>query len=463
MQPTSLHPYLVSSPLRAIVNSSSLLMPAIFMLLLFDVLESSLIASHSDNSLSLFGYFLPLVISMNAIAIAIAVRSNIILVKEQQHQKSFIPTLFIFTLFVTSVLLVTLYFGQDYYSALVNLNAWLSQFNKGELAHYQSEIAIFYEYKIASFLPLVLVWQSSSVMRALGRCHLSAIYLLAWMASKTLLLLLIIDSKSLTLISDLAQLHFVVDSCFALFAMLIFIVYKRIDFKIICLKTLFKDKRLSLLLTLQQLAPALSLFILTIFLSRIGTEYVGAFAIIFRLEMLLLVLPMAFTAALPAVIGINYWAKQIKRCKTLINHVLISLVVIQSLIGILLLVFKSDVLFFLCPDCEQKRVILNYLSYVPFTYFFLAIALLAPSCLNAIGYVSDAIKVIVIHRLVLVPLLGLGGVYFAGSQGLFIGLSLAHGFVGFYVLYKYKKQESIGLREQHKKGITAIKQGSAIN
>lgn len=463
MQPTSLHPYLVSSPWRAIVNSSSLLMPAIFMLLLFDVLESSLIASHSDNSLSLFGYFLPLVISMNAVAIAIAVRSNMILVKEQQHQKSFIPTLFIFTLFVTSVLLVTLYFGQDYYSELVNLNAWLSQFNKGELAHYQSEIALFYEYKIASFLPLVLVWQSSSVMRALGWCHFSAMYLLAWMASKTLLLLIIIDNQSPTLISDLAQLHFVVDSCFALVALLIFIVYKRIDFKIICLKTLFSDKRLSLLLTLQQLAPALSLFILTIFISRIGTEYVGAFAIIFRLEMLLLVLPMVFTAALPAVIGINYWAKQVKRCKKIISHVLISLVVIQSLIGILLMVFKSDVLFFLCPDCEQKRVILNYLSYVPFTYIFLAIALLAPSCLNAIGYVFDASKVIVIHRLVLVPLLGLSGVYFAGSQGLFIGLSLAHAFVGLYVLYRYKKQENIGLREHNQNDIRAIKQGSAIN
>lgn len=463
MQPTSLHPYLISSPWRAIVNSSSLLMPAIFMLLFFDVLESGLIASHSDNSLSLFGYFLPLVISMNAIAIAISVRSNMILVKEQHHQKSFIPTLFIFTLFVTSVLLLTLYFGQDYYNKLVNLSAWLSQFNKGELAHYQSEIALFYEYKIASFLPLVLVWQSSSMLRALGWCHLSAMYLLGWMASKTLLLLLIINSQSPTLFSDLAQLHFIVDSCFALIAMLIFIVYKRIDFKIICLKTLFSDKRLSLLLTLQQLAPAISLFILTIFMSRIGTEYIGAFAIVFRLEMLLLALPMVFTASVPALVGINYWAKQITRCKQIISHVLISLLLVQSLISILLLIFKSDVLFFLCPDCEQKRVILNYLNYVPLTYFFLAVALLAPSCLNAIGCVFDASKVIVIHRLVLLPLLGLGGVYFAGSQGLFIGLSLAHAFIGLYVLYRYKKQVNIRLREQDQSNNAAIKQGPAIN
>ena len=191
MQQANHHPFLVNSPWRAIVNSSSLLMPAIFMLLLFDVLESSLIATHSDNSLSLFGYFLPLVISMNAVAIAIAVRSNMILVKEQHHQKSFIPTLFIFTFCVTSVLLLLMYFFKDSYSELVNLNNWLLQFNQAELAHYQSEIALFYEYKIASFLPLVLVWQSSSMMRALGWCHFSAMYLLAWMTSKTLLLLLV--------------------------------------------------------------------------------------------------------------------------------------------------------------------------------------------------------------------------------------------------------------------------------
>jgi hypothetical protein len=463
MQQANHHPFLVNSPWRAIVNSSSLLMPAIFMLLLFDVLESSLIATHSDNSLSLFGYFLPLVISMNAVAIAIAVRSNMILVKEQHHQNSFIPTLFIFTFCVTSVLLLLMYFFKDSYSELVNLNNWLLQFNQAELAHYQSEIALFYEYKIASFLPLVLVWQSSSMMRALGWCHFSAMYLLAWMTSKTLLMLLVINSQSLTLISDLAQLHFVVDSCFALLAMAIFIVYKRIDFKVICLKTLFSDKRISLLLTLQQLAPALSLFILTIFMSRIGTEYIGAFAIVFRLEMLLLALPMVFTASIPALVGINYWAKQITRCKQIISHVLISLLLVQSLISILLLIFKSDVLFFLCPDCEQKRVILNYLNYVPLTYFFLAVALLAPSCLNAIGCVQEASKVIIIHRLVSVPLLGLGGVYFAGSQGLFIGLSLAHAFIGLYVLYRYKKQVNIRLRAHDQGTNAAIKQGPAIN
>ena len=109
MQKQNSHWYLSTSPVSVVLRSSWLLFPAIVTLLAFDVIESSIIAAHGDNSLTLLGFLLPIITLLSAIALAIAVRTNMVLVKEQQDQLSHIPSLLALSLLVGSFLMLLLY------------------------------------------------------------------------------------------------------------------------------------------------------------------------------------------------------------------------------------------------------------------------------------------------------------------------------------------------------------------
>ena len=112
MQNDSQHWYLNSSPLKLITHTSWLLFAAIFALLMYEVVESSIIAKHGDNYLALFGFILPLTTFLSATAIAVAIRSNMVLVKSHQSQAYYITSLLLWAGLTAVVIGVIFYFSK---------------------------------------------------------------------------------------------------------------------------------------------------------------------------------------------------------------------------------------------------------------------------------------------------------------------------------------------------------------
>ncbi len=426
MEKNRTHWYLTQSTGQLIYNSSWLLFPAIFVLFIYDVVETSLIASHSELYLTAFGYAVPLTTLLSAIAIAIAVRSNAVLVKQPTAFKQHIVTLVIFSVFVSAMLGGVLLIAKSLYLDFLGFESYLSSLNALEQAHISHNVNEYLGFKLTSLIALVIVWQISSVLRVLGFCKLSALYLLTWALTKIAALWFGVQQNSLYLLADIGQVHFFVDWIYALIGLVgMFVSYKlpllKLDFS-----GIFKDKRTAIVLILQQLIPAISLTLITAIASRFDSGYVGAFAILFRMETLLLVLPMVFTASIPAVLGINYWAGKMSRCRSLLLTVVSVVVVLQSVISLSLVFFKEPIISLLCADCSQAKIISQYFSYVSWVYFALGCALIYPSCLNAIGRSTQALAFLFYHRLVVVPICTFFGLMFWQTSGFIGAIVIAH-------------------------------------
>lgn len=439
MQKDRHHWYLNASPFKLITQTSWLLFAAIFALLAYEVVESSIIAKHGDNSLALFGFVLPLTTFLSATAIAISIRSNMVLVKSHQSQEHYITSLMLWAGLAAIFISVLFYFFKVTLLSLLGFDVWLSQFSAHEQANYQSHITAYINFKIYALIALFFIWQISAILRTLG-CHKrSATLMLGWMLFKLFILVKVIDPKSVELITQLGQLHFITDTSFALLGMLLLAQKNAFCFKTIKLDIIFKDKKVSVMLMLQQLIPPLSLAFLMALVARVDESHLGVFSLVFRLEPLLLLLPMVLTASLPASVGLNFWSGNKHCCYQVLKLSFIFIAVFQLIIAVLLNIYMSELIQTLCPDCEQVKMIKNYLALLPFSYMALGMVILYPSCLNAIGRPKQALITLLFHRVVLIPMFVLLA-FFSGQQNnIYFALFFAHIAAGLFVFMHFKK------------------------
>jgi len=439
MQNDSQHWYLNSSPLKLITHTSWLLFAAIFALLMYEVVESSIIAKHGDNSLALFGFILPLTTFLSATAIAVAIRSNMVLVKSHQSQAYYITSLLLWAGLTAVVIGVIFYFSKTAFLSLLGFDVWLAQFSAQEQSLYQTQINAFLDFKIYSLIALFFIWQISTILRTLGFHKRSAALLLSWMLFKLFILVQVIDPQSSKLIMNLGQLHFGSDMLFALFGIILLSQKSQFCFKTLKLDIIFKDKKTSAILMLQQLIPPLSLAFLMALVARVDESHVAVFSLVFRLEPLLLLLPMVLTASLPASVGLNFWSGNKQCCYQVLKLSFIFITVFQLLIAILLNVYLAELIKVLCPTCEQVKMIKNYLTILPFSYIALGMAVLYPSCLNAIGRPKQALFTLVFHRIILIPVFVLLAFITGQQNNLYYALFFAHIAAGLYVFLHFKK------------------------
>ena len=247
MQKDGYHWYLNASPLKLITHTSWLLFAAIFALLAYEVVESSIIAKHGDNSLALFGFILPLTTFLSATAIAISIRSNMVLVKSHQSQGHYITSLMLWAGLAAILISALFYFSKGALLSLLGFDIWLSQFSIQEQEIYQLHITSYLNFKIYALIALFFIWQISAILRTLG-CHKrSATLMLGWMLFKLFILVKVIDPKSVGLITQLGQLHFITDISFALLGMLLLaqknaLCFKTIRVRLIIIIKLMKEK-----------------------------------------------------------------------------------------------------------------------------------------------------------------------------------------------------------------------------
>ena len=97
-----------------------------------------------------------------------------------------------------------------------------------------------------------------------------------------------------------------------------------------------QPKLAGILVISQQLVTPLSLAILTTIAASYSHTYVAAFALIFKLEAIILLIPMVLTTSMPAIIGFNYWSGHHARVKQSYKYMFAVVIFAQLLIAVIL-------------------------------------------------------------------------------------------------------------------------------
>jgi len=184
----------------------------------------------------------------------------------------------------------------------------------------------------------------------------------------------------------------------------------------------------------------LSMAILTMIAANMGYSYVAAFALLFRLEAIFLLIPMVLTTSLPAIIGTNFWSGHIERVKQAYLLVFGLVMIAQVSIAGLLLLNSDFIASFICPQDEVVLHLKAYLFWVPWGYMGAGCAIVYQSCLNAEGKSVQASLVGIMHRLLFLLSFTLIGTWIATEQSFYQGIMLGHLAGGLFVFYLFYKK-----------------------
>ncbi|TLX46247.1 hypothetical protein C1E24_14570 [Pseudoalteromonas phenolica] len=426
--------YLSASPWQLLRKTTAILLPAICILLAYDLAESSVIANTNEQLLQLYGYAQPLLVTLMAFAVALSVRTNMAMVQLVEQKNKGLFAHIRFGVFVSVAVSIFLLLTLDEILALFGLAEWLSTLSDVQSVEFTSEIMSFLTVRISTLFALVIIWQVSSALRALNDCWYSALYLLLWMMCKSIGLLVLAQHSELHLLSSLAQLHAFVDVLFA--AIGLSLVFMRHKSSLFTSSKSVNGNLDTILIICQQLIPACSLALLTYIASQSDTAFIAVFALTFKIEALALLIPMVLTASLPAIVGVNYWSNNKKRAVSILKSAFYLIIAMQCVIAALLYLFQSQLFAGICPDCQQITLLKYFIQFLPISYAGLGMVMVYVSCLNAMGKSKQAMVFLAFHRLLLIPILAVLGLNLLGNMGLFIGLAVSHFIMGGFVFYQ---------------------------
>lgn len=446
--------YLNASPWQLLKKTTLILLPAIFMLLAFDLVESSVIANNSEHLLQLYGYAQPLLILIAAFAVAIAVRTNMHIVRLVKSERKGLLFHLLFGLGASVLLTLCLMLCMEPVLNLLGLGDWLLNTTSKQARIEQQQVTLMLQARIAGIFALVWIWQISSALRAMNDCHCSAIYLFTWMSCKLAALLWLSGSLTDDILPSLGNLHFMLDGLFALVGGVLLLLRHKSAWGMAKSRSSMSSE--TLLVIMQQLIPACSLAILTYIAAQYSSAFIGIFTLTFKIEALTSLIPMVLTASLPALVGINFWADKKARVWTLLRSAFHGIVVIQFLLAAALLTFESSLFTWLCPDCEQRQLLAYFMLFLPISYIGSGIAMVYTSCLNAMGKSMQATVLLCAHRLVLIPLGAILGLNMIGLEGLFVGLAFANMLAGLSAYLHANKQFGARYEREQKASVIVM-------
>lgn len=441
----------LTTPIRTLIWQNSMPMfTAIFLLLAYDIFESSLLALGSGSSLIAFGFTLPITSAMTAMVIALSIRSNNKLIYYACDNKELIPrsitSSFIQTFCILIPLSFLLCFFIDDLLLLLGSNNFLLDAGSNPKSSYFSEQTNYLTIRVMSWLFLALIWQVNAMLRALCKANLASNLMISWLVVKALLAAVFLVPNSpfyYAGLQGIALIHLLSDATFALAS--IYFLNKTQPFIDIDM-TLFKEafnmpKTPLLLVQAQQMVMPLSMAVITIIVAQVDTSLVAAFAFIFRLEVILMLLPMVLTTSMPAIIGCNHWAGNFSRVKEAYKFIFISIILLQLVIALIINGNYPIFSMWLCPKEEIAHYLNSYFIWVPFGYIGAGCCIVLQSCLNAKGKTIQATFIGIFYRFVLVIGMLLLSTKFFGEQYLFQALFVANlaSIITLVVLIKPKK------------------------
>jgi len=417
---------------------------AILALFAYDLLESSLVALSGAHSLASLGYTLPITAAMTALSIGISIKSNNQVVKHACLAPEKLANIIINLIASAAVAiflfsLIAMFTGNSLLSMLGNnalsivTDPW---FEQDVVTQQNNYMAIRY----VTWIFLMLVWQGNAILRALGQVRTASIIMISWLAVKALIAIILLTPESTWYqggIIGLGYTHAISDSLFALISLLAIASKIKPETSVIT-KESFQLRIPSadtFIIMFQQIITPLSMAVLTVIAAKMGNSYVAAFALIFRLEALLLLMPMVLTTSLPTIIGTNFWSGHHDRVKQAYIIVFAAITAFQLILA-LTLCFNNDFFAtFICPQDGVINHIKDYLIWVPWGYFGAGCVIVYQSCLNAEGKALKAATVAFTHRILLLLPLTLLGVVINEKSSFFQGIMLGHMLAGFYVFY----------------------------
>ena len=322
---------------------------AILALLAYDLLEASLLAQNSTEILTSLGFTVPITTAMTALAIGTSIRCNNKVVKfaciaNAKLNETITSSLVISAIIILSFSFLALIFGDDLLTLLGN-NRWQGHTDSTQTSTTLKQQSTYMTVRYIGWFFLALIWQVNSILRALGMTKLASAIMLSWLGFKGILVVVLSLPESDYYQIGLVGITYTHGVSDLLFACISFYFLKRTTKitlpKIAHIKqALNARKRDSFLVMTQQLITPISMAVLTVIAASIDYSYVAAFALLFRMEALFLLLPMVLTTSMPAIIGTNYWSGHFARVKQAYVYIF-SFIIITQLMLAAFLFFNS--------------------------------------------------------------------------------------------------------------------------
>ncbi len=450
-------------------NSQPMLM-AILLLLTYELLESGLIALGSAATLTAFGFTVPITAAMTAFAVGTSIRCNNKVIKSACLEKELLANkisnalvLSGITIVIMSVLTFTF---SDFLLQVLGNNNWLMSDENSITPALITAQSNYIDYRFMSWFFLGAVWQINGILRALNFTQLASNLMMCWVIIKGALAVILLLPNSPFYLDSLISLSIVHASSDIFISLIgLYLLNKKVELKwpsLTDLKIQCKQpKAAGFLVIAQQLVTPISLALLTMIAANYSPTYVAAFALIFKLEAVILLIPMALTTSMPAIIGFNYWSGRYQRVNQAYKLMFTAIITAQCFIAIILSYGLDFWANSLCPHDNVAIHLKHFLTWLPWGYIGAGCVIVYQSTLNAKDQVLKATALGIFHRFILlIPLAYLG--FSTSEYSLYPSLMLAHLIAGLVVIYAFdKSNKQVSNNEQYtsflhcKKGIEA--------
>lgn len=432
--------WLVEAPInKVLLRMTSPMVAAIFLLFAYDVLESQLLSNISLEALTALGFTVPVTTAMAAFAIAMTIATNTAVTKALSQNKDRAPHVIINSIVLAIILslifaLIGFLLNDPIFKFLGIDYAMLpDSFHLGPRPKLLPLIESYMHWRYLGWVFLVLIWQVNSLLRAVGLIVHASVLFIVWMLSKVAIALFLFNQTMLPEASPLesaALVHLFGDGIFAVVSLLL--LFKKLNLRsygsvtIEPLRTFRKLSVVGLPATIQQILTPLSITLLTVMVVSYGQIYVAVLGIIFRLEVLLLLVPMVLTTSLPSIVGVNWWSGHAARVEAFLFQSKMSILICQLLIATLLFFGGGFVASWFSSGQHIQYSIETYLAIVPIGFIGAGVTIITQSCFNATGHYIRASVLSLTHRIVLKLGCCYIGITFNGIEGLFVGILAAH-------------------------------------
>lgn len=431
---------MINTPVSGLLWKMTLpLIPAMILLLTYDVLETYVISSSGTETLAVLAFSAPITTGMLAIAIAISICTNNWICHTLSNDiskaqfNSITAIIFGAGIAIVATLLLLGTCHQLFIWLGVNYAALPESFHMGPKPNLEPLVNEYAGLRLLGWVFLILNWQINGILRSAGLIKRASALLALWMVCKIVGLFYIgslSQNDSLTVLKGLAELHIFVDGGFTLISLICLCHSLQIKqlptFEHILQQIRAPFNNSHITITLQQSLMPISIGLLTALISKFSAADVALLGIVFRIEMLALLLPMAFTASLPGIIASNWWSGQVVRVKKIIQQAFISICLMQLLIAVPLFLFSSEIVTWFTADPYMQNNFREYLTWVPISFVGVGCTMVAISCFNAIGWTNDATVIGIIHRILLTIAFATVGAEIANIAGIFAGIAIAN-------------------------------------
>lgn len=189
---------------------------------------------------------------------------------------------------------------------------------------------------------------------------------------------------------------------------------------------LTSPKKCVVLVISQQLITPISMALLTIIAANIDYSYVAAFAFIFRMESLFLLIPMVLTTSMPAIIGSSFWVGNKQRVKLAYLITFSIIILVQLIIAVMLYFYSPFLSTILNPQDTVANHISRYFVWVSWGYLSMGCIMVYQSCLNAKSKSIQALFLGICHRVVFLLLFAYIGSIYTLKEDFYQGMLFGH-------------------------------------